>query len=80
MGCVRQLRKMMLKFFVGVKKKKKFEEIAKSIFKENVQIRLSELWIRLDKLKKKTRMIKDLKEFPCKGAVGKVEPFNERKR
>lgn len=79
MGCVRQLRKMMLKFFVGVKKKK-FEEIAKSIFKENVQIRLSELWIRLDKLKKKTRMIKDLKEFPCKGAVGKVEPFNERKR
>lgn len=61
-------------------KKKKFEKIAKSIFKETdfVQIGLSELWIRLGKVKK--RMIRDLKELPCKGAVSKVGPFNKRKR
>lgn len=39
-----------------------------------------DLTVQLDKVKEKTRAIKDMKELPCKGRLSKVEPFNVKKR
>lgn len=39
-----------------------------------------ELTVQLDKVKEKTKMIKDMKQLPCKRWLRKVEPFNIKKR